>query len=130
MLYMFYLFLVYTTVNAHMASFDDIKLCCLYLCNQLEGKEDITTDTIATMERNRINGRTFINLNRNDLKKMFPVLGDRKAVERDINSIKPTPPIVSICTVISLFPVQPSMPLLHGLLDGCVIVDSLPVPVF
>ena len=83
-----------------MASFNDIKSFSVdELCNWLEGKEDITTDTIATMEGNRINGRTFIDLNENDLKEMFPVLGDRKAVERTVKSIKPTPQIVSICMV-------------------------------
>ena len=58
-----------------MASFNEIKSFSVdELCSWLEGKEDITADTIATMERNHINGRTFIDLNENDLKEMFPVI--------------------------------------------------------
>ena len=99
---MFYLFLVYTAATLHMASFNEIKnFSVVDLCNWLEAKEDITTEIITNMETNRVNGRTFVDLNEADLREMFPALGDRKAVQRIVHSTNPGPQIVSMCMDIS-----------------------------
>ena len=55
----------------------------------LETKDDITADILDTLETNRVNGRALIELSANDLKELFPILGDRKAVQRVVDRLKP-----------------------------------------
>ena len=62
----------------------------------LETKDDITEDILDTLETNRVNGRTLIELTENDIKELFPVLGDRKAVQRVVDSLKPQ---LKVCQV-------------------------------
>ena len=62
----------------------------------LETKDDITEDILDTLETNRVNGRTLIELTENDIKELFPVLGDRKAVQRVVDSLKPQPKVCQV----------------------------------
>ena len=55
----------------------------------LETKDDITGDILDSLETNRVNGRALIELSENDLKELFPILGDRKAVQRVVDRLKP-----------------------------------------
>ena len=59
----------------------------------LETKDDITEDILDTLETDRVNGRTLFELIENDIKEIFPVLGDRKAVQRVVDSLKPQPKV-------------------------------------
>jgi len=72
--------------------YDEIqKFTVTELCSWLEGKEDITEDIISAVETNRVNGKTFVDLSDGDLKELFSVFGDRKAVQRIVESLKPQP---------------------------------------
>jgi len=72
--------------------YDEIqKFTVTELCSWLESKEDITEDIISAVETNRVNGKTFVDLSDGDLKELFSVFGDRKAVQRIVESLKPQP---------------------------------------
>ena len=60
-------------------------------CSWLEDKEDITEDIITVIETNHVNGKTFVDLSDDDLKELFSLFGDRKAVQRIVASLKPQP---------------------------------------
>ena len=75
-----------------MESYDEVqKFTVTELCSWLEGKEDITEDIITAIETNRVNGKTFVDLSDDDLKELFSLFGDRKAVQRIVASLKPQP---------------------------------------
>ena len=67
------------------------KFTVTELCNWLEDKEDITEDIITIVETNHVNGKTFVDLSDDDLKELFSLFGDRKAVQRIVASLKPQP---------------------------------------
>ncbi len=54
----------------------------------LETKDE---DILEILETNRVNGRILIELTEEDIKELFPVLGDRKAVQRVVDRLKPQP---------------------------------------
>ena len=59
-------------------SYDEIqKFTVMELSSWLEDKEDI----ITVIETNRVNGKTFVDLSDDDLKELFSLFGDRKAVQ-------------------------------------------------
>lgn len=63
-------------------SYDEIqKFTVTELSSWLEDKEDITEDIITVVETNRVNGKTFVDLSDDDLKELFSLFGDRKAVQ-------------------------------------------------
>ena len=70
-----------------------ILLSAPELRDWLETKDDITEDILDTLETNRVNGRTLIELTENDIKELFPILGDRKAVQRVVDIFKPQPKV-------------------------------------
>ena len=75
-----------------MESYDEVqKFTVTELCSWLEDKEDITEDIITAIETNRVNGKTFVDLSDSDLKELFSLFGDRKAVQRIVASLKPQP---------------------------------------
>ena len=68
----------------------------LELCDWLEDKEDITAEITDVMKRNRVNGKTFLDLTEADLKELFPLMGERKTVQRIAAHFIPHPPVVSL----------------------------------
>ena len=83
---------LYTVIMAN-------EITCLNapeLRDWLETKDDITGDILDTLETNRVNGRTLIELTENDIKELFPILGDRKAVQRVVDRLKPQPKVCQV----------------------------------
>ena len=67
----------------------------------LENKDDITEDILDVLQTNRVNGRTLVELTENDLKEFFPILGDRKALQRIVTSLKPKAQIVRVSVILT-----------------------------
>lgn len=42
---------------------------------------DVSEESLANLEMNRVSGRTFLELDDNDLAQLFPLIGERKAVK-------------------------------------------------
>ena len=63
----------------------------LYKWLLIKLKEEVGEDSIEEMRIQRINGRSFLELNEDDLREMVPLLGERKAIVRLINNYKRPP---------------------------------------
>ena len=64
-------------------------------------KEEVGEDSIEEMRIQRINGRSFLELNEDDLREMVPLLGERKAIIRLINNY--TRPPQALVSTLHLF---------------------------
>ena len=51
--------------------------------------DEIELETLEALERNRVSGKTFLELDDDDLREMFPLIGERKTIKRTIESFKP-----------------------------------------
>lgn len=58
----------------------------VFLLDELEN--DVSSESLAIIKSNRINGRIFLELNESDLKEIIPLLGERKAIKNIIDSFK------------------------------------------
>ena len=67
---------------------------CEWLYEEL--KDDVREDCIQmqALRSNRVNGRTFLDLTEDDLKELCPLLGERKAVYRIVERLRP-----EVCSV-------------------------------
>lgn len=52
-------------------------------------KDDVGDESIEELRMQRVNGRSFLELTEEDLREMFPLIGERKAVQRLINAYSP-----------------------------------------
>ena len=48
-------------------------------------------ESIEEIRFQRINGKAFLELTDDDLRELFPLIGERKAIQRRISSFKPKP---------------------------------------
>jgi len=70
-------------------NFTTAELGC-FIISKLTGKVDMP-ETIATvMRENKISGKTFLQLNADELREMIPVIGERKAVKELLDSFSTT----------------------------------------
>ena len=60
---------------------------CSWLSDRLEN--DISQSCIDTVEKNRVNGKSFMELTDAEVKELFPLLGERKAMSRLLGNLKP-----------------------------------------
>ncbi len=58
-----------------------------YLVGCLNDK--VQEESIAVLERNRVSGETFLELDDEDIREMFPLIGERRAIKRAIEDFKP-----------------------------------------
>ena len=65
---------------------------CEWLYEEL--KDDVREDCIQALRSNWVNGRTFLDSTEDDLKELCPLLGERKAVYRIVEKLRP-----EICSV-------------------------------
>ena len=74
------------------------KLTVLELYDWVLGKleDEVDEDTVKVLEKNKVNGKSFVDLSESDLKEMFPLLGERKAITRLIDGLKAKPQLVSL----------------------------------
>lgn len=52
---------------------------------------EVSMQSLDAIKNNRISGRTFLELNSEDIKEIISLLGERKTIQRLINSYAPTP---------------------------------------
>ena len=52
-------------------------------------KDEVGDEPIEEVRFQRINGASFLELSDDDLRELFPLIGERKAVQRQINRFKP-----------------------------------------
>ena len=52
-------------------------------------KDEVGDKSIEEMRFQRINGKAFLELTDDDLQELFPLIGERKAIRRQINCFKP-----------------------------------------
>lgn len=57
------------------------------LCDYLKCK-DLDPEAVETVKQNRLSGATFLELSKEHLKELFPVVGDRIAVSKLLESLK------------------------------------------
>ena len=57
------------------------------LCDYLNGKT-LDPEAVDTVRQNRLSGATFLELSKEHLKELFPVVGDRIAVSKLLESLK------------------------------------------
>lgn len=57
------------------------------LCDYLDGK-GLDPEAVDTVRQNRLSGATFLELSKEHLKELFPVVGDRIAVSKLLESLK------------------------------------------
>ena len=57
------------------------------LCDYLNTK-GLDLEAIDTVKQNRLSGATFLELSKEHLKELFPVIGDRIAVSKLLESLK------------------------------------------
>ena len=62
----------------------------------LANEFDMTEDITSVLEANRVNGETFLSLTEADLKELYPLLGQRKAVQRIVGNFTPRPSVVTL----------------------------------
>lgn len=61
---------------------------------------DFLQDSLDNLEENRVSGKTFLTLDDDELREMFPRLGERKAFKNLINTYQPKQmKLYSNCTV-------------------------------
>ena len=75
------------------------KLSVAELCEWLSEKvkDDVQEESIEVLRQNRVNGRSFLEVTDEDLKELFPLIGERKAVARVVEEYKkPSHPPVRI----------------------------------
>ena len=73
-----------------MASYDVervVKMSKEDLCDYLDTK-GLDSEVVDTVKKNRLNGATFMELSKEHLKELFPVIGDRIAVTKLLESLK------------------------------------------
>lgn len=73
-----------TRAGVERLSADELRA---YLTDRLQ--LEVSVDSLAALEENRVSGRTFLELREEDLKELFPLIGERRAVERLIGSYRP-----------------------------------------
>ena len=71
-----------------------------YLRQHLE-RDTVGSETIEAFRESRINGESFLELTDEELLEIIPVLGERKAVKRLIDSFNPRQQEVLVRLVIS-----------------------------
>ena len=52
-------------------------------------KDEMGDESIEEIRFQRINGKAFLELTDDDLRELFPLIGERKAIQRRISSFKP-----------------------------------------
>lgn len=57
------------------------------LCDYLNSK-GLDPEAVDTVKQNRLSGATFLELSKEHLKELFPVVGDRIAVSKLLESLK------------------------------------------
>ena len=57
------------------------------LCDYLDGK-GLDPEAVDAVRQNRLSGATFLELSKEHLKELFPVVGDRIAVSKLLESLK------------------------------------------
>lgn len=55
--------------------------------------EDIDGDTIRAFTANKVNGKAFVMLTESDLRELVPKLGERKQVQKLVESLHPKPTV-------------------------------------
>ena len=66
-----------------------------FSCDQLytwlltDLKDEVGDESIEEFRFQRINGKAFLELTDDDLRDLVPLVGERKAIQRRINSFKP-----------------------------------------
>ena len=60
----------------------------------LERVEDIDLDTISAFRQNKVNGKAFLLLAESDLRELVQALGERKIIQKLVESFQPK--VVSI----------------------------------
>ena len=67
----------------------------VFSCDQLYAwlltnlKDEVGDESIEELRFQRIDGKAFLELTDDDLRELFPLIGERKAIQRRINSFKP-----------------------------------------
>lgn len=51
-------------------------------------KDEVGDEPIEEVRCQRINGAAFLELSEDDIRELFPLIGERKAVQRQINRFK------------------------------------------
>ena len=59
---------------------------CEMLCQKID---DIDQDTIDAFTSNKVNGKAFVMLTDSDLRELVPKLGERKQVQKIVESFRP-----------------------------------------
>ena len=83
--------------KAAMASRPDVSRMSVdgifeYLAQTLD-QDIVARESIEAFRESRINGKSFLELTDDDLRKLLPKLGERKAVQRLMKSFLPQQPI-------------------------------------
>jgi hypothetical protein len=66
-----------------------------FSCDQLYAwlltnlKDTVGDESIEEIRFQRIDGKAFLELSDDDLRELFPLMGERKAIQRRIDSFKP-----------------------------------------
>ena len=59
-----------------------------YAITDYLNSKDLDPEAIDTIKQNRLSGATFLELSKEHLKELFPVVGDRIAVSKLLESLK------------------------------------------
>ena len=73
-----------TRSEVEMFSIEEVKE---FISSQLNGV--VQEDSLETLQRNRIAGKAFLQLDDEELRELFPLIGERKAIKNLICSYKP-----------------------------------------
>ncbi len=59
--------------------------------------DEVQEESLAVLEDNRVSGKTFFKLDDEDLREIFPLMGERKAIKRTIEEHKPKEVLRLVC---------------------------------